>query len=1540
MKIFATLTRHLRRIVPGLLSVLLAMMPLLGFGQTPVNITTARYDELFDGMGATGTTYVPGWTGLRFAGSGTVNATLSPVVDNGSSTSGNVFNVGTTGAADRALGSLASGTTVPRFGAAFKNTAGAVITQLALTGFMEQWRAGSNAVVETLPFEYSLDATSLNTGTWTAAAGMDLVEKLTADNGNAAKDGNLAANRTAIAATITGLAIADNATFWIRWTDTNDAGSDGLYAVDGFSLTATVGAAPTTSISTGTITTTAYCVGATDASNPITVPFTATGAFTTGNVYTAFIGTTSVGTLASTASGALSIAGAIPSTVASGTHRVRVDASAPATTGTTGASNDITVVNYKTNEVTAYTATPGNTTVDLAWTRPSTCVTRVVVIARQGSAPSVKPSGTFAASAAFGSGTDLGGGLPGQFVVYDGTGTSVQVTNLTNSSQYFFQAYTTNGDGYSDGAARSATPAPPTTLTEVLLPQFVVGHAAGATSHTERLPYAFRATLSGLTPGATYRYYNSVIDANDPADGPTTVGSGNVIFPVAAGGFVRTTGAALTTTTANTFGTLQANGTGSYTGWFVLEPSGNARFDAGKTLKMRIILNDGNNGSAAVSFLTTTSTVAVRQFGTGPAQATGIAGSSFAPASNFVFTYDNVGGTGRPLAGTFVESDGTANVAGTYAAFYAASVEAQAGAYGLLTPNDNANGIRYVAQYELTTGAPAGCAATDADGLWPGGAVTASPSSGSTPQVLTRPDAPLTCDVYVGFNPATRSLPEGNSGTTTVNVNVTVSNAPAGTLTVTVSDAGTGTATAGTDYTFAPQTLTFTSAGTQTVALVVNGDLTPEANETVQLTLTASGAPATVLNSTATVTIRDDDTLPPAVLLLEEDFDYPAGTQLASSTTVPDPVTGWVVQGSATPVISTVVGNVLKNQYPKGAALSNVPAGTSTQVALANNGQDVNKSFSRTGVTTVLYATAVVSVSAAQDNGDYFLHLFNATTPGLNTFRGKVFARSVVGAPGAINFGLSVSANANAAGQVYGSTAYALNTPYLVVVKYENSPATGGTDAVSLFVLDDANPATPGVFTPQTEPATALVGPLSSTATDFADLNAIALRQGSPTGSAAAATLTVDGLRVATAWGPAVGRPVYMTPAITVAAGNYYDLAVNNADAVTTTGAVNIERELVLASGRLVTSAANPVLLYVAATPTVTSPNGSSFVDGPLARATAATAATVLFPIGKTTFYRPLTLTLTAQTAASTYTAEQVEGNPGQAFVPGNGLGSAPLLRVSRFRSFTLASSVTTSGNATGTVTLSFGAGDAVNDPADPGLVVAAGGPPFGNISRSAFTGTGTGPGGAAVAGTLTSASISTLAGAAVFVLGATNDNITFGQAINPLPVELTTFTAERVSSGVSVRWATASEKSSACFEVQRSLGGQEFATVARATAQGSSSQATTYAALDQTVPAGRLYYRLRQVDRDGTAAYSPVVTVAGLPTDLVLYPNPAHTSLHVPGAPATPYRVLDQLGRAQLQGTTDVGTGTVQVGPLAPGLYLLELHTGTGRIVRKFVKE
>jgi len=197
--------------------------------------SSLAYSENFDAMGASGTAYLPGWTAIRGAGSGIIGQTLSMAVTDGATSSGNAYNVGTTSASDRAFGTLASGTTAPVLGASFTNSTGGVITNISLSVTNEQWKSGSSSTVnEVVIFEYSLDATNLNTGTWTALTDLNLNEQLTSTTAAAAVDGNT--NKVSLSGTISSLVWPSGTTLWIRWRDADNTGSDGLYAIDDFSM--------------------------------------------------------------------------------------------------------------------------------------------------------------------------------------------------------------------------------------------------------------------------------------------------------------------------------------------------------------------------------------------------------------------------------------------------------------------------------------------------------------------------------------------------------------------------------------------------------------------------------------------------------------------------------------------------------------------------------------------------------------------------------------------------------------------------------------------------------------------------------------------------------------------------------------------------------------------------------------------------------------------------------------------------------------------------------------------------------------------------------------------------------------------------------------------------------------------------------------------------------------------------------------------------------------------------------------------------------
>ncbi|HQN10390.1 MAG TPA: Calx-beta domain-containing protein, partial [Thermoanaerobaculia bacterium] len=225
--------------------VVVALAVVLGVAAHPaaaqcVSLTTAgaahsqNFDTLSNTAGSTTNNLsIPGWYLTESGGGARDNEQYA--VDNGGSNTGDTFSYGAAGATDRALGGLQSGTLVPLFGACFTNNTGAAITSLDIGYTGEEWRLGTAARTDQLDFQYSLDATSLTTGTWTDVNALDFLTPMTTTTG--AKDGNAAANRTALSSSIASLSIANGATFWVRWSDLNASGADDGLAVDDFSLT-------------------------------------------------------------------------------------------------------------------------------------------------------------------------------------------------------------------------------------------------------------------------------------------------------------------------------------------------------------------------------------------------------------------------------------------------------------------------------------------------------------------------------------------------------------------------------------------------------------------------------------------------------------------------------------------------------------------------------------------------------------------------------------------------------------------------------------------------------------------------------------------------------------------------------------------------------------------------------------------------------------------------------------------------------------------------------------------------------------------------------------------------------------------------------------------------------------------------------------------------------------------------------------------------------------------------------------------------------
>ncbi|MCR5886727.1 choice-of-anchor D domain-containing protein [Hymenobacter sp. J193] len=370
-------------------------------------------------------------------------------------------------------------------------------------------------------------------------------------------------------------------------------------------------------------------------------------------------------------------------------------------------------------------------------------------------------------------------------------------------------------------------------------------------------------------------------------------------------------------------------------------------------------------------------------------------------------------------------------------------------------------------------------------------------------------------------------------------------------------------------------------------------------------------------------------------------------------------------------------------------------------------------------------------------------------------------------------------------------------------------------------------------------------------------------------------------------------------------------LAINNATGVTLARPVSVSH-LTLTNGILTTDATNLLTLGS----TLTGGSSTSYINGPLARVKVAGAGTLSFPIGMDTEYRPLTLNI-SQTDAGTFTAVQHEG------APANQTLSGDLKRVSKLRYYTVTSSA---GNFAGTITLSYDAAkDAVTNAGALVIASSNNGSPWVNIGQSATV--------PPTATTVTSGSFTSLGD---FVLASIDEDVNN----NPLPVELTSFAAERTGTRVDVRWATASEHNSSYFVVERATDGVHFAPVGRVAGKGTATSRNAYLFVDAQPLAGVAYYRLRQVDQDGSVSFSEIRTVQSSFT-AGIYPNPVASTLYVQlpeHAGPVQATITDLSGREVYRGQVPASR-QLDLRQLPQGSYLLVLQGQQLRTTHKLLK-
>lgn len=172
------------------------------------------------------------------------------------------------------------------------------------------------------------------------------------------------------------------------------------------------------------------------------------------------------------------------------------------------------------------------------------------------------------------------------------------------------------------------------------------------------------------------------------------------------------------------------------------------------------------------------------------------------------------------------------------------------------------------------------------------------------------------------------------------------------------------------------------------------------------------------------------------------------------------------------------------------------------------------------------------------------------------------------------------------------------------------------------------------------------------------------------------------------------------------------------------------------------------------------------------------------------------------------------------------------------------------------------------------------------------------------------------------------------------IPVELISFNALLKGKDVLLTWATASESDNYGFEIERSTNDEGWHSIGFVPGQGTTSITHYYSYTDKNIDIGSYYYRLKQVDLNGSFDYSNIIeVVVGSPSQFSLgqnFPNPFNPTTVIPfdlpeksSIKLTLYNLLGEAVQVISSGEFSAGHNQVSFNAsrLAAGLYFYKLE-------------
>jgi hypothetical protein len=175
------------------------------------------------------------------------------------------------------------------------------------------------------------------------------------------------------------------------------------------------------------------------------------------------------------------------------------------------------------------------------------------------------------------------------------------------------------------------------------------------------------------------------------------------------------------------------------------------------------------------------------------------------------------------------------------------------------------------------------------------------------------------------------------------------------------------------------------------------------------------------------------------------------------------------------------------------------------------------------------------------------------------------------------------------------------------------------------------------------------------------------------------------------------------------------------------------------------------------------------------------------------------------------------------------------------------------------------------------------------------------------------------------------------------IPVELSSFSAQANNGFVLLKWQTATETNNEGFEVQRKSGGSGWLSVGFVQGNGTAAKPISYSFTDKNAPAEKSFYRLKQIDFNGSVKYSPEVEVSSAAVKsfslLQNYPNPFNPSTvityTIPSdskVKLSVYNAAGQLVKELVNGVKEAGVYNIRfdAASLSSGVYFYSIEAGS----------